>query len=134
MSVFVNVIAQADHPAQATAGTTENFDMGEAQFDGTVTEVSIIPNAALTADNTNNRVFTLQNRGSAGSGTTAMASLTTNVAGGSWVAHDEILMTLDPTAANRNFSASDVLAIVETVNGTGVAHPAMEVTVRGTRR
>jgi hypothetical protein len=63
-----------------------------------------------------------------------MASLTTNVAGGSWAAHDEILMTLDPTAANRNFSAGDVLAIVETVNGTGVAHPIMQVTARGTRR
>ena len=134
MSVHVQVIAAADHPAQGTAATTESFEVGEAQQDFTVTEVSILPNAALTADATNNRTFTLQNRGSGGSGTTVIATLVTDVAGGNWVAHDEKLMTLSGTAANLNVAQNDVLAVIETVGGTGVAHPALQCVVRGTRR
>lgn len=133
-SPFINVVAATDHDAQGTAGTDETFGVGEAQFDGTLTEVSIVPDAAVTADATNNRTFTLQNKGQAGAGTTVMATLTTNVAGGNWVAYDEKLMTLTAVVADLNFVAGDVLAIVETHGGTGVAHPRMQVTVRGTRR
>lgn len=134
MSVFINTIATLDHAAQGTAGTDETTEVGECQYDATVTEVSFIPSVALTADDTNNRVFTLQNKGSAGSGTTAIATLTTNLASGNWVANDERVMTLSATPANLNVSKDDVLAIVETHGGSGVAHPSMKFTVKGTRR
>jgi hypothetical protein len=134
MSVFLMQLAKADHIAQATAATDESFEVGENQFDSTVTEVSIIPNAALTADATNNRTFTLQNRAQDGTGTVTVATLVTDVAGGNWAAHDEKLMTLTATVANRNLNAGDVLTMTETHGGTGVAHPEMQVVVRGTKR
>lgn len=133
-SPFVNIVAQVDHAAQATAATTETFSLGEAQFDGTLTEVSIVPDAAVTADNTNNRTFTVTNKGLTGVGTAVMATLVTNVAGGNWVAYDEKLMTISAVAADILFVSGDVLSIVETVGGTGVAHPKIQVTARGTRR
>jgi hypothetical protein len=134
MSVFVQQLAKCDHIAQGTAGTDESVEVGEVQYDATVTEVSIIPNAALTADATNNRTFTLQNRLQDGTGTTVVATLVTDVAGGNWVAHDEKLMTLTATVANRNVAAGDVLTMVETHGGSGVAHPEMQIVVRGTKR
>jgi hypothetical protein len=134
MSVHALVIAVTDHDAQATAGTTETFGVGEAQFDGTLTEVSIVPDGAVTADATNNRTFTLQNKGQSGVGTTVMATLVTNVGGGSWVALDEKLMTLTATAVDLNFVSGDVFAVVETVGGTGVAHPRLQLTMRGIHR
>ena len=134
MSSFINTLVQADHPAQVTPATTESFALGEVAFDATVTEVEIIPSGALTASDTANRVFTLQNRSTTGAGTTTIATLTTNLAGGSWVAHDALMMTLSPTPGNLNVAAGDVLSVIETVTGAGVAHPAMQCTVRGTRR
>lgn len=134
MSVFVSVIAQGDHIAQGTAATDENFEVGEVQYDATVTEAAIIPAAALTAADTTTRTFTLTNKGSTGVGTTVIATLVTDVAGGNWVANDEKLMTLTATVADRNVSANDVLAIVETHGSTGATHPAFEISVKGTRR
>jgi hypothetical protein len=131
---FRTVLAEADHAAQATAGTTESFVIGEAQINATVTEVSIVPNGPLTADATNNRVFTITNTGQAGAGVVAIATLSTNIAGGNWVAFDEKLATLSGTAANLVIAAGDVLSCVETIGGTGVAHPAFQIVVRGTQR
>jgi hypothetical protein len=132
--LFRTVLAEADHAAQATAGTTESFVIGEAQINATVTEVSIVPNGPLTADATNNRTFTITNTGQAGAGVVAVATLITNVAGGNWVAFDEKLATLSGTAANLTIAAGDVLSCVETIGGTGVAHPAFQIVVRGTQR
>lgn len=134
MSVFQAVIARVDHIAQATAATDETTELGECQTDGTLTEVSILPAAALTADATNYRIFQVVNKGQTGVGTTVMATLQTDLAGGSWVANDEKLMALSGTAANLLYSASDVLALVETHAGSGVAHPEMQVIARGTKR
>lgn len=133
-SPFTEVLASTDHVAQGTAGTDESFSVGESPNDATVSEVSIIPDAALTADATNNRTFTLQNKGQAGLGTTVLATLVTNVAGGNWVAFDEKLMTISAVAADLLITAGDVLVMVETHGGTGVAHPRMQVVVRGTHR
>jgi hypothetical protein len=133
-SVFTEIVAQADHPAQATAGTAEAFVVGRAPFDGTLVTSSLIPQAAVVADATNNRTFQLQNRGQAGTGTTVMATLVTDVAGGNWIAYDEKFMALSGTPANLQFAQGDVFAIVETTGGTGVAHPQFMVELRGTHR
>lgn len=134
MSVFTHLIAAADHPAQATADTEEQFIVGESPGNYTVTQADIIPEAALTAQATNYRTFELTNRGQAGAGTTVIASLSTDVAGGNWVAGDKKAMTLSATAANLNVAEGDVLEMVETTPGTGLAHPQLQVEVRGTPR
>ena len=128
------LIAQADHPAQATAATDESFVVGEVNTNATVTEVTVIPSTTQAGVDTTTRTFSLQNRGSAGSGTTVIATFVTDVAGGGFTAFDEKAWTLHATAANRDVAVGDVLAVVETHGSTGAAHPAFEISVYGTAR
>lgn len=133
MSVFVQEVFKADLVASIAAGVPETT-LGEAQFDGTLTEVAVIAEAALTAADATARTLTVFNRGQAGAGTTVVATLVTNLAGGNWVANDEKLFTLTATVADRNFTAGDVFECVETVASTGTARSTAQVVGRGTRR
>ncbi len=133
MSVFVQEIAKADLPVTIAAGVPETV-VGEVQFDCTVTEVTIVSEANLTAADATARTLTLYNRGQAGAGTTVVATLVTNLAGGNWVANDEKAFTLTATVADRNLAAGDVLEVVETVASTGTVRPESQIVVRGTRR
>jgi hypothetical protein len=92
MSVFQEVIADADLPVTIAAGVPETV-VGEAPFNGTMTEAGVIPEAALVASDTLTRTLTLYNRGQAGAGTTVMATLATTTASGNWTAGDKKLMT-----------------------------------------
>jgi hypothetical protein len=116
-------------PAQGTAGTAQDNTVSEAPVDGTVSAVRLIPEANLTADNTNNRIFRLLNKGQTGSGSTVVATYQSNVAGGSLTAFDEKLATLSATPANLVVAQGDVLVLDETVAGTGVAHSGFRVEV-----
>ena len=65
---------------QATAGTGQSTGAGIVKFDGRVTAATLRQaGVALTGDPTNNRIFTLFNRGQAVPpvGTTSVATLTT---------------------------------------------------------
>ena len=134
MSVFTQVIAQADLPATAAASSVPETALGEARMKATVTEVAVISEAALTAADATARTLTLYNRGQAGAGTTVVATLVTNVAGGNWVANDKKLFTLSAVAGALNVESGDTLEIVETVAGAGTARGQCEITVRGTAR
>jgi hypothetical protein len=116
-------------PAQGTAGTAQDNVVSEAPFAGTVTAARLVPEANLTADATNNRIFRLINKGQAGVGTTVVASYQSNVAGGSLTAFDEKAMTLSAVAGATTVAAGDVLVLDETVAGTGVAHSGFRVEV-----
>lgn len=92
-------------------------------YKGTVTRVTFIPSAGITANGTNFSTITVQNKGTNGlSGTTAVASR-------SWAATNstasvEELLTLNGTPANLEVAAGDVLQYVQTHGGTGLAIPA----------
>ena len=129
-SAFSEILCQADHPAQGTAATTEAFVVGECNFEGNVTEIGILPEAALTAADTNTRTFTFFNRGLTGAGTDVIGTLVTSVAGGNWVAADKKLATLG-AAADLDVEQGDVIECVETVAGTGATHPQFQVVIRG---
>jgi hypothetical protein len=107
-------------PAQATAGTVQSTDIAEVPFNGTIIGASLTTPVAVAANATNYRIFTLQNRGAAGTGTTVLATLDTSTTG--FVAHDEREMVLSATPADLEVAAGDILAIVETVAAAGVAH------------
>jgi hypothetical protein len=92
-------------------------------YDGTVVRVELVPRAAITANATNFAVYTLQNKGTNGAGSTAVASRTW--AAGSSVAGTKEQATLNVTAANREVRAGDQLQLVRSVGGTGLATPAM---------
>lgn len=104
---------------QATAATDQSTMMGKAPYAGVLASATFTPAVAVAADGTNNRIFTLYNRGQAGAGTTSMATFTTTTA---WVDNVDIAMTLTATAADRVVAAGDILEVVETHGGTGVAH------------
>lgn len=111
----------ANSPALATAveGTTI---IGKAPFDGTVTGVTFIPNAAITGQDTNTRKPTVINKGQAGLGTAVIASLQFN-AGVNGVAFDEKAITPTATAADKEVSEGDVIAMFSDVILTGLADP-----------
>lgn len=114
---------EGDVGPQATAGDPQDQVIGEAPFAGTVTGVSITPEAALTADASNFRTFRLVNKGQDGSGTTVVASFATDtVTTDDLVAFDEKALPLSGTAANLEVADGDILVADETTDGTGVAH------------
>lgn len=104
------------------AGSDDSLVIGEVPFDATVIGVSYTPEAAMTGDNTNKRVFTLVNKGQSGSGTTVIATLDM-ITGVNGVAFDEKPMTLSVTAADLLLVAGDILAFVSTHVASGIADP-----------
>ena len=109
-------------------GATDSFVIGEVAATGRVTEVTFQPEAASTGDNTNKRVYTLVNKGSAGAGTTVIATLDL-VTGVNLTAFDEKAATLSATAADLVVTEGDVLAWVSTFAGTGLVDPGGMVKV-----
>ena len=117
-------------PAQGTANATQDQAIGEAPFAGTVTEATIIPEAAVTAHATNYRTFRIVNKGQAGAGSTVVASFATDtVTTDDLAAFDEKSLALSGTAANLVVAEGDVLAADETVAAAGVAHGGYTVKV-----
>lgn len=125
----------ADVDPQGTAGTTQNRVIGESPADGTVTAVSIVPVAAVTAHGTNYRTFQVQNRGQSGSETTVIATFATDTpTTDDLAAFDEKAVPLTATVADLNVAEGDQLAVLETVAGTGVAHGGYQIKVDIARR
>lgn len=111
---------QAYVPAQATLGTDDNWPVFQAPAKLTITGVTFIPSAAITADGTNYSIYTLTNK-VAGAGSTSVATR-------SWIATNSVAstpeaMTLSATAANLVVAADDSLEVVKTHGGTGLVIP-----------
>lgn len=104
----------------AATAVDDTVMLGEAQFAGTVTEVTFIPDAALTGANTNTRRLALINRGQAGAGTTVVAELQFN-AGVNLIAGDEMTIPLSVVAGATTLAAGDTLAWFTDAVGTGIA-------------
>jgi hypothetical protein len=120
----------AEVPAQGTAGTVQDFVIGEAPYAGTVTEVTIIPEAAVTANATNYRTFRVVNKGQAGAGTTVVASFATDtVTTDDLAAFDEKALTLSAVAGATTVAEGDVLVADETITAAGVAHGGYTIQV-----
>ena len=118
---YVRVI-EADVPAVSTAGNDDDSVVCQAPFDGTVSAVQYVPEAAITGADTNRRTVSLVNKGQAGSGSTTVASLAlTN--GVNAAANDEKAVTLSGTAANLNVTAGDTLLWRSVHVGTGITDP-----------
>lgn len=111
-----------------SAGDTSTVAMGAGMpRDGHVTSLQIVPRAAITFNATNFATITLQNKGPLGSGSTAMASRTWSAT--SSVAGTKELATLNGTAANLEFKQGDILQVVHSTSGAGLALPAVSVVI-----
>ena len=122
---------EATIPAATIAAAVDQA-VTEAPFDATVTKVALVPEAAVTGDNTNSRTFTLVNKGQAGVGTTVVATLALTT-GVNLVAFDEKLFTLSVVAGATAVVAGDVLQVNEVVAASGLAHSGGRVVVEFTR-
>jgi len=114
----------------AAADTLAEHMLFQAQDAVTVTKVFYLPDAALTADDTNNAVLLVSRRDSAGATKVTIATLTTNVASGNWTAFDGKDLG---TITNSAIAAGAVITWEISKGGTGVVVPAgclqVEVTV-----
>jgi hypothetical protein len=124
-------VVEATIPAAAIAANTDQA-VTEAPFDATVSKCALVPEAAVTGDNTNTRTFTLVNKGQAGAGTTVVATLALTT-GVNLVAFDEKLFTLSAVAGATSVVAGDVLQLNEVVAASGLAHSGGRVVVEFTR-
>lgn len=115
-----SLVHSAYVPAQATAGTDDNWPVWSPAGKVQLISVKFVPSAAVTADPTNNSVYTLTNK-VAGAGSTSMATRT-------WAATNSVAstpesLTLSATAANLLANAGDNIEIVKTHGGTGLVIP-----------
>lgn len=94
----------------------------EAPFDGTVSRVAYIPDAAITGANTNTRTLSLINKAQDGTGSTSVASLAL-VSAVNPAANDETDLTLSATPANLVVASGDVLAWSSVHAASGLADP-----------
>jgi hypothetical protein len=121
---------EANIPAQGTANATQDWVIGEAESGGTVSEVTIVPEAAVVAHGTNYRTFRVINKGQAGAGTTVVATFATDtVTTDDLTAFDEKAIPLSAVAGATALVAGDVLVADETVAASGVAHGGYTVKV-----
>lgn len=118
------LVTQLTSPSEAVAAAADaTVIIGRAGFAGTVTEVTYTPEAAITGANTETRTFNLINKGTAGTGSTLVATLAM-VSGVNGVAFDEKTITLSATAANLAVADGDILAWTSVHSGsTGLADP-----------
>jgi hypothetical protein len=119
--------------AAVAAGSDAEIAVAKAPFDGTVTGVTYVPKSTITGANTDSRTISLLNKGQAGSGTTAVASLAlTN--GVNATGFDEKALTLSVTAADLVVADGDILSFKSLhVGSTGLADPGGTVFVEFTR-
>jgi hypothetical protein len=113
---------------QATAGSNLNTVVAVAPRDGTVSSVAYVPLTVITGANTNTRSVSLVNKGSAGAGSTVIATLQFD-SGVNAPAATPKTITLSGTPANLNVTAGDVLQWQSTAVGTGIADPGGLVAV-----
>lgn len=105
--------------ALATAGTEDIVALFVAPFNLTVEAVRLVPQAAITGETDTQLTLTIMNRGAAGDGTTAIATLVFDDDLDA-VAFVDQEFTLSATAANLNVDEGHVIAIDKTVVSTGL--------------
>ena len=110
---------EAQVPAVA-AGSDASTVVGVAPYAGTVTAVTYVPITTITGADTNTRTVALTNKGQAGAGSTAVASLAL-ASGVNSTGADEKTITLNATAANLVLVAGDVLVWSSTHAASGLA-------------
>jgi hypothetical protein len=104
----------------ASAATAEHT-IFRAASDMTLNAVRYVPDAALTADNTNYATITVKRRNADGTGAVTLASVTTQITGsGNW----SQWVAVNIPVVNASVSAGQIVTVGIAKAGTGVAVPA----------
>jgi hypothetical protein len=114
----------------AAAGTDYTYGSFKAPYRFQVIEVIVCPGAALTAADATANTYTLGKSDGAGGAITTIATLTTTLAGASWVADTYKTMTLSATAANLLVADGQLVTLKKTHLSTGTVTPASTCSIR----
>lgn len=134
MSAPLTRTISATVPGVGSATTDQDQTIDEVPFNGTVASAKIIPEANLTANGTNYRTWQIVNKGQDGNGTTVVATFASDTPTTDDLADfDEHMLTLSAVAGATTVTQGDVLAVVETHTGSGVAHSGYRVEVEISR-
>lgn len=114
----------------AAAGTDYTYASFKAPYAFQVVEAIICPGAALTAADATANTITLGKSDGAGGAITTIATVTTTLAGGSWVADTYKSMTLSATAANLLVADGQLITLKKTHLSTGTVTPASTLALR----
>jgi hypothetical protein len=107
--------------AAATATAEHTFMRAAGPI--TIAAVRYVPDAALTADNTNFAAITVTKRNADGTGNVTVATRTTAITdSGNWL--QWVAVNLPLTVANINLAAGQILTVKITKSGAGVVVPA----------
>lgn len=120
----------SDVPSMFNQDGADKITMvGRVMRPGSVASVEFVPAWNLTGVNTNSRTFTLYNRGSAGAGTTAIATLAMT-SGVNFTQFVPKAITLSATGANRAIAVGDILEWESLHVGSGIADPGGRLIVQ----
>jgi hypothetical protein len=114
----------------AAAGTDTVYGSIKVPWNVRILDATICPGAALTAADATANTYTLSKADGAGGALTTVASVVTNVAGGSWVADTFKAMTLSATPANRLVNDGQLMVLKKTHASTGTVSPASTLVLR----
>lgn len=114
----------------AAAGTDYTYGSFKAPYRFQVIEAIVCPGAALTAADATANTYTLAKADGAGGAATTIASVTTTLAGGSWVADVFKTVTLSATAANVLVADGQLVTWKKTHLSTGTVTPASTLSIR----
>jgi hypothetical protein len=114
--------------AAATATSETAMGMISPAAGGNVVAAYFVPQAALTADPTNNATLTIQKRTAGGAAVTIAQVTTTTAAGGTgnWTAWQPVPITVSASAVAN---ALDAITFNISKSGTGVVVPAGQILI-----
>ena len=124
------MLQQTYVPGQATAGTADSFPVFQAIAACRIKAFGFVPATLITGAATNNFALQAINRGTANAGTTGVTSALTFASGTDAAKNVLTALTLSATESDLRMAAGEVLDLVRTINGTGLAMPDGLVIIR----
>ena len=128
--VFSDDIWVADVTVDSAAGTDFTYLSVKAPFALQIVDVVVGPGGALTAADATANTYTLGKSDGLGGAITAMATLTTTLAGGSWVNDVLKSFTLVTTSGVLNVARGQLVTLKKTHLSTGTVTPQCTFTIK----
>lgn len=128
--LFTELTLNLPMALDAAAGTDTVYASFKAPWRFRVLEAVVCPGAALTSADATANTYTLGKSDGAGGAITTIATLTTTLAGGSWVADTFKSMTLSATDANLLVADGQLVTLKKTHLSTGTVSPASTLSLR----
>lgn len=117
-------------PGQATADTENTWGLFVAPCNLTITRITEMFDAAISGAATDNVSHDYRNEGTDGTGTTSLlAAAKVYTSGVDATAHVPVELTLSGTEGNLDVDEGEVISLVRTTPGTGLAEPGALITI-----